>query len=642
MNTRNLRYLVTIAEFGNLSHAAKAMEISQPALSRVLSQWEELCGHPLFVRSGRKLWPTALGSLITCDAQRILDEQNSMMLHIRAVTGNERESIRLATAPNRAAILYSKVFKPFSRRFPETSLHLKELYAGEQPMALLRGEVDLAIGAGVTGSAPSSVRDIPFAREELLVCLPASHPLADREKISLSDLKDTPFVLQGKKHNIRLVADRLFAEAHFSPVVVFESDDVLLLDAMMRQGIGAGLVSKIHVVPCEEASYISLDPPVYQTQHIRFPMGQEITEKERYLASLLMHERLSDPRYEPIHSQEADELFAVADEVEETLAPAPPLRFAPGADQTQAGAVSFDLKILEYIIAIVEEKSLAAAAERFYLAPSVLSRYLKNIEDMVGVSLFHRTHNRLLPNKAGTVLVNSARNMIRTQAEMEKKIEDYRKSSGESISLHLDLPLLPRFQERILPGFTSLHPEMILSPTGSEQEAATQALLGSRADVALFFSPCKSHEALYFEAINTTQLVFIPDQKEALPEGREQVEKKKLPPEGLPRRRVLLCSQGTTLYVEQSKLIRRLYQEDPVIACYGDQEILKELSETGGGDLIFPAFLLSSKVCDRSLALPEEKPYYLILAHNPSRPLSEPVRELMELIRKISWDLREE
>ena len=61
MNTRQLRYLVTIAEFGNLSRAAHALGISQPALSKALSEWETLYGFSCFLRYRRQLTPTAVG-----------------------------------------------------------------------------------------------------------------------------------------------------------------------------------------------------------------------------------------------------------------------------------------------------------------------------------------------------------------------------------------------------------------------------------------------------------------------------------------------------------------------------------------------------------------------------------------------------
>ena len=106
------------------------------------------------------------------------------------------------------------------------------------------------------------MEDIPFARDELLVALPASHPLSSRKKIQLKELRDTPFVLQGPLNYIRSITNRLFPEAGFEPVTVFESNDVFLLDAMLRKGVGAGFVSRVHANPCEEIRYLSLDPQI--------------------------------------------------------------------------------------------------------------------------------------------------------------------------------------------------------------------------------------------------------------------------------------------------------------------------------------------------------------------------------------------
>ena len=106
MNTRQLRYLVTVARIGNLSHAAGHLGISQPALSKLIRTWEETYGFPLFLRFGHKLAPTAIGRLYLDYAQRILDEQNRMILTMRSMGGEQGQSIRLCTAPNRASIIY--------------------------------------------------------------------------------------------------------------------------------------------------------------------------------------------------------------------------------------------------------------------------------------------------------------------------------------------------------------------------------------------------------------------------------------------------------------------------------------------------------------------------------------------------------
>ena len=109
MNTRQYYYLSTIANYGNLSHAAQALHVSPSALSKFLAECERTFGFALFLRYNRRLYPTAVGRYVVECAQKILDEQNRMLLTMKEVTGGNRKAIRLATAPNRGAIIFSRI-----------------------------------------------------------------------------------------------------------------------------------------------------------------------------------------------------------------------------------------------------------------------------------------------------------------------------------------------------------------------------------------------------------------------------------------------------------------------------------------------------------------------------------------------------
>ena len=85
MNTRQYYYLTTIAGFGNLSHAAQALRVSPSALSKFLSECERNFGSPLFLRYGRRLYPTAVGRDVIDAAQRILDEQSLFDFFIKVL-----------------------------------------------------------------------------------------------------------------------------------------------------------------------------------------------------------------------------------------------------------------------------------------------------------------------------------------------------------------------------------------------------------------------------------------------------------------------------------------------------------------------------------------------------------------------------
>ena len=626
MNTRQLHYLLTIAERGSLSQAALALGISQPALSKVLTEWDSLCASPLFLRYHRRQIPTALGRKVLEYAEKIVDEQNRMMLTMRSVTGREKQNIRVCTAPNRGAIIYSKIYNRFSRRYPDISLRLTELYAREQPHAIRRGQVDLALGAGTDSEL---VTDIPIVREELLVSLPSSHPLAGQKSIRLRDLRDTPFVLQGKRHSIRAIADGLFAEAGFAPVVSFESDDVILLDSMMHQAVGAGLVSKAHVFPCDELVYLSLDPPVYQRLHLRYPLGHTLTEPERYLAGLLIRERLSDPRYEPIRSPEADALFAMVEAADEAYIAGSNQTRASGASHQDSGFISLDTKILEYLTAIVEEQSLSRAADRFYLAQPALSRHLRNMEETVGLRLFHREHNRLYPTNAGKVFVNNARNILRMEAELDRVIKDYRRDHGGRLFVHCDSTLLSLFAEVVTPAFSSLYPDIQLTVVESCSGTSREALLSSSTDFALFMTCTPKQTELHCEILGLTELVYCADPARPLSglRGGDPL------PSPLKPRSVMLASAGTTLRAEQDRLYEEIFESPPHVVCQAEFALLRRLAVLGGADTILPLHMLPVSEHSHCFSLQPPQPYYLVLAYYPGKTMSPVERQLYTLIQ---------
>lgn len=626
MTTRQLYYLVTISDLGSLSSAAQVLGISQPALSKFLTEYEESLGFLIFLRYHRQLTPTSVGRYVIECAQKILDEQTRMLQAIRAVTDSNHARIRLATAPNRGAIIYSRIYNQFSHRYPDISLTLTELYASDQPGAILHGQIDLAIGSGKTSD---KVTDLPIAYEELLVSLPASHPMATAERIRLSDLRDTPFVLQGSRHSIRILAEELFEKAGFNPVVTFESNDVMLVDSMLHQAVGAGLVSQAHVFPCEELVYRSLEPPIHQTLHIRYPLGHTLTEPERYLAGLLTRERLADPRYKAIPSPEVEELMQIADQ---DIAP-----ISDADSHTQAAIrahaahhtapeINLNPQLLKYIIAIVDEKSLTRAAEKYYLTQPALSRHLHNAEKMLCAKLFTRVHNRLQPTNAGKVFVNFARNILQIEAEMTAHISTYQSGHGGGIYLQCDPCLTNLVKERVTDAFRSIHPDVNLYVVEGDCQANQEALLNASADFGLYFSCEEEHPILDSRILDENELMYCcgitpsASAKSGTPHSQPS------------NRRVMLAPQGSALRTEQERLFSK-WSESPVeIVCEAQTDILRNLAQSGAADTILPSHSLGGDMADRCHSFEPAQNYYLLLVHHPGRNLPKSAMDLVDLL----------
>lgn len=634
MNTKQYYYLSTIAEYGNLSYAAQALDLSPSALSKFLTECERTFGFALFLRYGRRLYPTAVGRYVVECAQKILDEQNRMLLTMKDVTGGNRNRIRLATAPNRGATIYSKIYNPFSRRYPDIALSLTELYATEQPGAIARGTIDLALGAG---GFTDDTTDIPIAYEELLISLPAAHPLAGQERIRLEELRETPFVLQGPRHSIRILAEQLFHQAGFHPVVAFESDDVLLVDSMMHQAVGVGFVSKAHVFPCEELVYRPLDPPVRQTLHLRYPPGHSLTEPEYYLAGLLAEERLADPRYQP-----ADDPFVtqLLETVRTPIAAAKSkstLHGAVGTALQTVQEVNLDTTVMEYLIAIVEEQSLSKAAQRYFLAQPALSRHLRSVEAMVGMPLFSREHNKLRPTSAGTIFVNNARNILRIENEMFAHTSAYHAGRGGHLYLSCDPLFAEILHKKVEPAFHRLHPELTLVFAEQNQEQTLEALSSSSADLGIFLSTELTHPLLKCEVLTLTELVYCFAANHLPPRWTAG---DPLPPDFTPRPQ-LFAEQGSTLRSEQNKLCAACFPAAPAAACEADLSLLPQLANLGIADCIMPLNMLERTQHLRCAAFEPPKPLYLLLASHVGRTLPTVTKELILLIQNALADVLE-
>ena len=634
MNTKQYYYLSTIAEYGNLSYAAQALNLSPSALSKFLTECERTFGFALFLRYGRRLYPTAVGRYVVECAQKILDEQNRMLLTMKDVTGGNQNRIRLATAPNRGATIYSKVYNPFSRRYPDIALSLTELYATEQPGAIARGTIDLALGAG---GFTDDTTDIPIAYEELLISLPAAHPLAGQERIRLEELRETPFVLQGPRHSIRILAEQLFHQAGFHPVVAFESDDVLLVDSMMHQAVGVGFVSKAHVFPCEELVYRPLDPPVRQTLHLRYPLGHTLTEPEYYLAGLLAEERLADPRYQP-----ADDPFVtrLLETVRTPIAAAKSkstLHGAVGTALQTVQEVNLDTTVMEYLIAIVEEQSLSKAAQRYFLAQPALSRHLRSVEAMVGMPLFSREHNKLRPTSAGTIFVNNARNILRIENEMFAHTSAYHAGRGGHLYLSYDPLFAEILHKKVEPAFHRLHPELTLVFAEQNQEQTLEALSSSSADLGIFLSTELTHPLLKCEVLTLTELVYCFAANHLPPRWTAG---DPLPPDFTPRPQ-LFAEQGSTLRSEQNKLCAACFPAAPAAACEADLSLLPQLANLGIADCIMPLNMLERTQHLRCAAFEPPKPLYLLLASHVGRTLPTVTKELVLLIQNALADVLE-
>lgn len=141
-----------------------------------------------------------------------------------------------------------------------------------------------------------------------------------------------------------------------------------------------------------------------------------------------------------------------------------------------------DLKQMEYIVAIAEERSISKAAQRFFLSPSALSQYLKRLEEAEQLPpLFYRKNRELLLTDAGRIYVNGALAIL----SLSKKLEDSRPQSLFPIRLAVPAYLEYDFVTECLPRFASAFPQMQTEIRVEETTSARKKLLEGKLEAAV-------------------------------------------------------------------------------------------------------------------------------------------------------------
>jgi DNA-binding transcriptional LysR family regulator len=192
MELRQLRYLVVIAEEGNLGRAANLLYVSQPALSYALKNLEAELGVRLFERHAGGVTATAAGRDIVAEARRTLRQAERVTAAAERHRRGETGVLRVGFEASGAGELTTRARAEFSRRHPGVRVEPKRFDWGQEAMALRDGRADVAfvwLPTDLNGLHTEVVYTEPR-----VVGLPIGHRLAGRDGISVLEVNDEPLM----------------------------------------------------------------------------------------------------------------------------------------------------------------------------------------------------------------------------------------------------------------------------------------------------------------------------------------------------------------------------------------------------------------------------------------------------------------
>lgn len=201
-----LRAFCAAASLGSIAAAARALNVSQPALSKRLRTLEVVVGTTLFERSTRGVTLTADGTHLYGAARRLLRSADT----VRALVSNPatESTVRIAATPIVAELRLPGVLASLAQLEPALAV---EVISADSPFVrqLVREDrCDLGIAAVDPDLPPESgLREKAIWRDELVIGVPPGHPWLDLDEIPIEEFAGTPIVQPGPgSASSRLVA----------------------------------------------------------------------------------------------------------------------------------------------------------------------------------------------------------------------------------------------------------------------------------------------------------------------------------------------------------------------------------------------------------------------------------------------------
>ena len=268
---RHIQAFHAVAEALHFRHASERLGIAQPALSRTIRDLEEAMQISLFERTTRVIRLTEAGRVfLKHTANLVADLDRAIDLAQQTHSGTAGQ---LRVGFNDYAIngLLPQVVRHFRAGFPDVEVVLLESNSPNSVDMVLDDKFDIAF---ITGKQFQSEFDRVVVCDEHIVCvLPSSHPLAGKERLSITDLADEPFIMgrwEDWKVHHRLVRD--FCSAYgFVPQVIQEVEHTYGIMGLVTAGLGVTLhadAAWIHALEGLSVRPLRERPPEAQTAAI--------------------------------------------------------------------------------------------------------------------------------------------------------------------------------------------------------------------------------------------------------------------------------------------------------------------------------------------------------------------------------------
>ncbi|WP_067106030.1 LysR substrate-binding domain-containing protein [Sphingopyxis granuli] len=243
MGLRHIEAFRAVNVTGSMTEAARRLHTSQPQISRLVVQLEEIVGFPLYQRNGSRLVLTIEGERFAQDVEQSFSGLASLEVAASRIRAFSQSRLNVAAMPRLAGGMLARAVARFQNDFPEVIVAIHSGDAASVHSWISSGQCAMGI-AMVYGQAKHVVVK-PVTRVECVAIMPEGHPLAQRAMLEPADFDGEPFISFPVGSDLRNQLDDIFAAAAVTPVVVAEASLGASVCALVSAGLGLSIINPL-------------------------------------------------------------------------------------------------------------------------------------------------------------------------------------------------------------------------------------------------------------------------------------------------------------------------------------------------------------------------------------------------------------
>ena len=267
MSLKQYQAFLKAAELHSVSAAAEALGVTQSALTQAIAALEKRFGFPILSRSRTGTQLTQEGRRVYEAVRGVVQAENTLAAAVREVHETGSGVIRIATFKSVAVSWLPAMMKAFQAEHPEARFRLFDGAYSEVDANVRSGKVDFGFV-----SLPDTLdcEHIPVREDQLLAVLPQGHPLADADRVPVTQFGREPVVSLVDSTNQDAL--RVLNAAGVTPDVRFKTADDYALISMVESGLGICITHEL-VLRSDNHDVVvrPLDPPPHLTIAIALP-----------------------------------------------------------------------------------------------------------------------------------------------------------------------------------------------------------------------------------------------------------------------------------------------------------------------------------------------------------------------------------